>query len=613
MPVPVIGIDLGTTNSCVSMVIDGVPKVIPNKAGYKVMPSVVAIGSGGKKLIGHAAKRQAITNPKNTIFGAKRLIGRPYDSEAVKAFSIAAPFDIVCGEHGDPRIKMLDRAYTIPEIQSFVLSELKLVAEEFYGQPIQKAVITVPAYFKDAQRHATKDAGVIAGLDVIRIINEPTSAALAYGYGKNIEQRVVVFDFGGGTFDLSILEIRKGVYEVITSNGDTYLGGEDFDNAILDWLIDTFEEETGVNLREDPMAMQRLKEASETAKITLSSVHDTEINLPFISVKENKEALHLKRLLTRKEFEYMTTGLLDRCVEICGQALKDAGLTTSDIDAVLLVGGMTRMPKVQETVDQFFGQAPLKNINPDEVVAIGASIQGAMLVDQEGGKNRSILLDLTPHSLGVQITGGLYKEIIPKDSPIPISKSHIFTTERDYQEYVKISIIQGEDEQTGENSELGEFTLTDIRRAPRGETQIKVFFDVDADGTLTVTAKDLDTEKEQGITVSSYGYLSQREIAGMIEYNQEYMLEREQNEQALKVIYTMKNTLQDIEVMMPEIEKKLLNSSKPNKEDALRKIYALIDEVKNALNNTNADYEKLVKLQLQLDKVHDVIVKSGQD
>ncbi len=606
MTTNVIGIDLGTTNSCVATVIDGVPQVLPNKAGYKVMPSVVAITSAGKKLIGHPAKRQAITNPQNTVFAAKRLIGRSFDSSVVQSFKITAPFEITRGPANDPRVKLMDRTYSIPEIQALILSELKAIAEEFTDSQISKAVITVPAYFKETQRHATKDAGVIAGLDVIRVINEPTAAALAYGYGKNIDQRVVVYDLGGGTFDISILEIHGGMYEVMTSNGDTFLGGEDFDDRIMEWLLEEFMEETGIDLRKDSMAIQRLKEAAETAKMNLSTVTETEINLPFITTNSTGDPMHLKRMLTRRQYEEMTSDLVERTIEICSIALKDAGLATSDIDAVLLVGGMTRMPKVQEAVESFFGIQPLKSINPEEVVAIGAAIQGSMLLEQDSPK--SLLLDLTPHSLGIEISGGLYKEIIPKDSPIPISKSHIFTTEKDYQDSVHIVVLQGQDEKSGEQVLLGEFILKDIKKAPRGDVKIKVFFDMDADGTLTVSARDLDTNAEQSIVVSSYGYLSQKEVAGMIEYNREYLLEREQEDMLMRMVYNVKNVLAEIDKYMPTLEEMLSGSVSPKKEEARDRIQMLVGKAKEAIQND--DLDTLATLEAPLVKALDIIKRA---
>jgi len=602
----VIGIDLGTTNSCVAMVLDGVPKVIPTKAGYKVMPSVVAVTPGGKKLIGHTAKRQAVTNPANTVFAAKRLIGRSFDSPVVQSFAITSPFEIVRGPNNDPRVNLVDHTYSIPEMQALLLADMKAIAEEFTGEPVDKAVVTVPAYFKDSQRHATKDSGVIAGLDIIRIINEPTAAALAYGYGKNIDQRVAIYDLGGGTFDISILEIHNGMYEVLTSNGDTFLGGEDFDNRILEWLLEQFMNENGIDLREDSMAIQRLKEAAETAKISLSTVQDTEINLPFIAIDKNKEPLHLKKAINRHQLESMTADLIERTVDICLTALRDANLKPEDIDAVLMVGGQTRMPKVQAAVEDFYGRKPSKSINPDEVVALGAAIQGAMLVGEEA-QSQSLLLDLTPHSLGIEIVGGLYKEIIPKDSFIPISKSHTFTTEKDYQQQARIVVLQGEDPESQENVLLGEFVLSDLSKSLRGEGKIKVFFDLDADGTLTVSAKDMDSGSEQSITASSYGYLSQKEISGMIEFNREYLLEREEDEGKIKISKAVSELMHDLKTNLPVFEEKLESSSSPKKDEALKRITTLIQQAQDALENENSD--NLGQLVVPLEKASELMAR----
>ena len=420
----VIGIDLGTTNSCVAFIDDGVPKVIPNKSGYKITPSVVAITPSGKRLIGYAAKRQAITNPTNTVFAAKRYIGRSFESPIVQSAQISCPFEMVEGPNKDIRIKLQNKVYSIPEIQAMVLAEMRKVAEEHVGQTVDKAVITVPAYFKDPQRQSTKDAGTIAGLDVIRIINEPTAAALAYGYGKITNKKIAIYDLGGGTFDISILEINDGVYEVLTSNGDTFLGGEDFDSRIMEWLLDEFYQEHGIDLRDDKMAIQRLKDAAENAKISLSSVNDTEINLPFIATSSQQQPLHLQKSLSREDLEEMVEDLIERTIDICSKAVRDSQLRREEIDSVLLVGGQTRMPLVQDAVTEFFQNAPQKSLNPDEAVALGAAIQGNMLVESKS--QSMLLLDLTPHSLGIAITGGYFKEIISKDSPIPISKSHIF-------------------------------------------------------------------------------------------------------------------------------------------------------------------------------------------
>ena len=602
----VIGIDLGTTNSCVAIVEDGTPVVIPNKAGYKITPSVIAITASGKRLIGHAAKRQAITNPTNTVFSAKRFIGRQFDSPTVQSALISSPFELVEGPHKDVRIKLHSKVYSIPEVQAMLLTEMRKIAEDHTGETVEKAVITVPAYFRDPQRQATKDAGLIAGLDVIRIINEPTSAALVYGYGKHVQnKKIAVYDLGGGTFDISILEINEGVYEVITSNGDTFLGGEDFDSRIMEWLLDEFYQEHGLDLRDDKMAIQRLKDAAETAKISLSTVLETEINLPFIATDGNQQPLHLQKKLTRDDLEEMVEDLVERTVDICTRALRDAQLRVEDVDSVLLVGGQTRMPMVQKSVAAFFQTSPLKNINPDKAVALGAAIQGNMLVESKG--QNMLLLDLTPHALGIRITGGYFKEIISKDSPIPISKSHVFTTEADYQEAVRIVVVQGKGSESNDNVTLGEFTLTDIKRAQRGETRIKVFFELDADGTLKVSARDMDTGQQQSITVSAYSYLTETEIQGMIEDHREYALEQEYDEMLGQVRSNVQSTVYYIDMVLPALEPHFKQSNESMV--ALKKIQSVVENAKAALENN--DLEKLVKLQEYLKTTKEILQKAA--
>jgi len=465
----VIGIDLGTFNSCVAVVENGTPVVIANRGGYKVTPSMVAVTEGGKRLVGHIAKRQAVTNAENTVFAAKRLIGRKWDTPQVKNAIQTCPFHIVEGPHGDCRIKMRDKVYSIPEVSAMVLQEMKMVAEDYLGEEVNKAVVTVPAYFNDNQRQATKDAGAISGLDVIRIINEPTSAALAYGFGKNIDRTVAVFDLGGGTFDISILEIASsGVFKVLSTAGDTFLGGEDFDQRVIDWLVEGFQHEHGIDLRQDRMALQRLKDAAEKAKCELSAVTETEVNLPFIISSARNEALHLQRLLTRATLEELTADLIDRTVQICELTLGEAGLDKDELEDIILVGGMTRMPKVQERVTKFFQRDPCKGVHPDEVVGLGASIQGAALVD-DSPEMDMVLLDVTPHTLGIMVIGGYFEELIPQNTTVPTSRSKPFTTVRDNQTAVKILVLQGESRRAEENELLGEFILTGLRRAGRGD------------------------------------------------------------------------------------------------------------------------------------------------
>src|SRR5690606_19263348 len=416
----VIGIDLGTTNSCVSVLEGDTPTVIPNRGGYKTTPSIVAVTEAGKRLVGHIAKRQAITNAENTVYAAKRLIGRKWNSPQVKSALMTSSYGIVEGPHNDVRIKLRDRSYSVPEISSMVLQEMKIIAQHYLGEPVEKAVITVPAYFNDNQRQATKDAGTIAGLDVIRIINEPTAASLAYGYGRDFDRTVAVYDLGGGTFDISILEIAsQGVFKVISTTGDTFLGGEDFDARIIDWLVSTFQEEHGVDLRQDRMALQRLRDAAEKAKCELSGVSETEVNLPFIISTGHNEALHLQRSLSRSTLESLTQDLVERTIDICRQALEDARLDVSDIEDVILVGGMTRMPAIQSAVAEFFGREPNKGVHPDEVVALGAGIQGAAIVED---RHEMILLDVTPHALGIMTFGSHFEELIPQNTTVPTSR-----------------------------------------------------------------------------------------------------------------------------------------------------------------------------------------------
>ncbi len=597
----VIGIDLGTTNTCVAHIEDGVPIVTPNKSGYKITPSVVAITPSGKRLIGHAAKRQAITNPTNTVFAAKRFIGRPFNSPQVQSALISCPFQLVEGEHGDVRVKLNEKVYSAQEIQSMILGEMKAIAEEYMGEAVDKAVITVPAYFKDPQRQSTRDAGRIAGLDVIRILNEPTAAALAYGLKAEGNKKIAVYDLGGGTFDISILEISEDVYEVITSNGDTFLGGEDFDSRIMEWLLDEFFQEYGIDLREDKMAIQRLKDAAETAKISLSSSSETEINLPFITTDGNQQPLHLQKDLSRDELEEMVEDLVERTIDICTKALQDGSLHVDAIDDIVLIGGQTRMPMVQNAVSDFFGKMPSKNINPDEAVALGAAIQGEMLT-REGG-DKSLLLDLTPHPLGIAITGGYFKEIIAKDTPIPVSKSHIFTTETDYQESVRIIAQQGQGEDIEDKIILGEFILDDIKRAQRGETRIKIFFDLDADGTLKVSARDMDTGEQQAITVSAYNYLTDNEIQDMIDDNREYALEQEYDNMVSKVQENVSSILNYIQNTLPALEQHFKGNEK--NEAALKNIKQILAKANDALEKK--DVEKLVELETFLLKTQSLI------
>ncbi|GAB4345553.1 MAG: molecular chaperone DnaK [Desulfobulbaceae bacterium] len=507
----IIGIDLGTTNSCVAVMEGGDPKVIANVEGNRTTPSIVAFTDSGERLVGQVAKRQAVTNPTRTLFAIKRLIGRKFSDPEVKKSIEVSPFKIVEGPGGDAVVEVDGKQYSAAEISAMILGKMKQTAEEYLGETVTDAVITVPAYFNDAQRQATKDAGKIAGLNVQRIINEPTAAALAYGLDKKGEEKIAVFDLGGGTFDISILEIGDGVFEVKSTNGDTFLGGEDFDMRIVNWLADEFKREQGIDLRDDKMALQRLKEESEKAKKELSTAMETDINLPFITADASGPK-HLNMKLSRAKLESLVEDLIDKTEDPCRIALKDAGLTPDDIDEVILVGGMTRMPKVQEKVKQIFGKDPHKGVNPDEVVAIGAAIQGGVL---KGDVKDVLLLDVTPLSLGIETLGGVFTKLIEKNTTVPTKKSQIFSTAADNQPAVSIHVLQGEREMAADNKTIGRFELTDIPPAPRGVPQIEVTFDLDANGILHVSAKDLGTGKEQSIRITASSGLSEEEIERM--------------------------------------------------------------------------------------------------
>jgi len=507
----VIGIDLGTTNSCVAVMEGGEPVVIANAEGSRTTPSMVAFTEGGERLVGQQAKRQAVTNPENTLFAIKRLIGRKFDSEAVKKDIKIVPFKIIKADNGDAWIESRGKTYGPPEISAMVLQKMKQTAEDYLGETVTDAVITVPAYFNDSQRQATKDAGKIAGLNVLRIINEPTAASLAYGLDKKKEEKVAVFDLGGGTFDVSILELGDGVFEVKSTNGDTFLGGEDFDQRIIDYVADEFKKEQGINLRSDKMALQRLKETAEKAKCELSSSMETEINLPFITADQSGPK-HLLIKLTRAKLESLCSDLLDNLVGPCKMALKDAGLSAADVDEVILVGGMTRMPSVQKKVQEIFGKTPNKGVNPDEVVAIGAAIQAGVL---KGEVKDVLLLDVTPLSLGIETLGGVMTKLIEKNTTIPCRKSQTFSTAADNQPAVSVHVLQGEREMATDNKTIGRFELVGIPPAPRGVPQIDVTFDIDANGILHVSAKDLGTGKEQSIKITASSGLSEEEIERM--------------------------------------------------------------------------------------------------
>jgi molecular chaperone DnaK len=508
----IIGIDLGTTNSCVSIMDGGDTVVIPNPEGSRTTPSVVAFTDDGDRLVGQIAKRQAVTNPDNTLYAIKRLIGRRYDDPEVDKARKTAPYKIIEAENGDAWVEAVGQGYAPPQVSAMVLESIKKIAEDYLGESVDRAVITVPAYFNDSQRQATKDAGRIAGLEVLRIINEPTAAALAYGTDSGSEGRVVVFDLGGGTFDVSILEMADGVFEVKSTHGDTFLGGEDFDQRLIDHCLDQFQNETGVDLRQDSMALQRLKEAAEKAKHELSSALETTINLPFITVDESGPR-HLRVDLTRGQYEGMVSDLMKRLAGPCERALEDAGYKKSDVDEILLVGGMTRMPKVRQTVTEIFGKPPNTSVNPDEVVAVGAAIQGSVL---SGDTKDILLLDVTPLSLGIETAGGVFHRLIPRNTTIPCKKKEVFTTALDNQPMVNVHVGQGEREMIDDNKSLIRFELTGLPPAPRGMPQIEVTFELDANGILNVTAKDLGTGRKQAVRVTSSSGLNEEMIKQMV-------------------------------------------------------------------------------------------------
>ena len=600
----VIGIDLGTTNSCVATVEGGVPKVIANKGGYKTTPSMVAITESGRRLVGHIAKRQAITNAANTVYAAKRLIGRKWSHPAVQQARQVLPYKLVEGDTGDVRIELRAKAHSISEISAVVLAEMKKVAEEYFGGPVEKAVVTIPAYFNDGQRQATKDAGKIAGLDVIRIINEPTAAALAYGYKKNIKKRVAVFDLGGGTFDISVLDIQDGVFEVLATAGDTYLGGEDFDQRIVEWLVFGFAKEHRLDLRTDVMALQRLRDAAEQAKMQLSVTPSAEINLPFIMspspTSGKSDALHLQRTLSREKLEDMTADLVERTVEICDRMLKEARIQKEEIEEVVLVGGQTRMPKVQQAVKDYFGIDPAKSVHPDEVVALGAAVQAAALIGaQEQGKQPDLLLlDVTPHHLGIMIAGGYFNTLIPANSTVPTSAMHTFTTVRDAQTAVKIVVLQGDSEVANQNELLGEFLLTGLPSKPRGEIEIEVKFDISPDGIVSVSAKDKSTGQEQSIQVTATNRLSEDEMKRILSANEEFAV----SEKNTELFSTLKNDVErhirEVDRLLPAVKDFITASDFGD--DALKKVEAVKDRAKRAIQRQ--DLESLKGVQEPLDR-----------
>ncbi len=583
---PVIGIDLGTTNSVVATVRDGVPRVIPSRGGQLLTPSIVAVAKNGKKLVGALAKRQAITNAESTVFAAKRLIGRRWGSREVEDARGFLPYPLVPGPEGnDVRVQLAGRTVSMPELSAMVLAELKADAEAWFGRPVQKAVVTVPAYFNDGQRQATKDAGKIAGLEVLRIINEPTSAALAYGFGKHVEKKVVVFDLGGGTFDVSILDIGRSVYDVVAVGGDTYLGGEDFDRRVMDWLTFSFAKENGgVDLRQDKMALQRLKDASEKAKCELSSAPSASIHLPFlVAGGSGKGALHLDKQLGREKLEELTKDLVERCIQVAERTLKDAGVRPSHVGEVILVGGMSRMPRVQKAVKDFFGREPCRGVHPEEVVALGAAIQAHALAAPGARGHEVLLLDVTPQNLGLMVVGGYFQTVIPKNTTVPTSQTHVFTTVQDNQASVRIAVLQGESERAIDNELLGEFILDGIRPARRGEVTIEVTFEISADGIVGVSARDVDTGQQQSITVTATSGLTEDELRRILDEQLDDRLERkalagefEQRRERARA------AVDEIEALLPAVHE-ALERTRFGK-DAVQKAEGVLSRVRAALD-----------------------------
>ncbi|MDB9746789.1 molecular chaperone DnaK [Candidatus Pelagibacter sp.] len=570
----IIGIDLGTTNSCVSIMEGSQPKVLENAEGARTTPSVVAFTDDGEKLVGQPAKRQAVTNPENTIFAVKRLIGRNFEDATVKKDIAAAPFKIVNSEKGDAWIEAKGEKYSPSQISAFILIKMKETAEKYLGQEVTKAVITVPAYFNDAQRQATKDAGKIAGLEVLRIINEPTAASLAYGLDKKKEnKKIAVYDLGGGTFDVSILELGDGVFEVKSTNGDTFLGGEDFDNTIVDYLVGEFKKDSGIDLRSDKLALQRLKEAAEKAKIELSSTEQTDINLPFITADKTGPK-HINLKMTRAKLEALVEDLIARTLPPCKIALKDSGIAANEIDEIVMVGGMTRMPKVLSEVKSFFGKDPNKSVNPDEVVAMGAAIQAGVL---QGDVKDVLLLDVTPLSLGIETLGGVSTKLIEKNTTIPTKKSQVFSTAEDSQPAVSIRVLQGEREMATDNKMLGNFELVGIAPAPRGVPQIEVTFDIDANGIVSVSAKDKGTGKEQKIQIQASGGLSDEEIAKMVKDAEANKTEDKKKResvdlrnQADSLIHSTEKNLKEHGAKISDAEKKAIEDASSSLKEALK-------------------------------------------
>jgi molecular chaperone DnaK len=577
---PVIGIDLGTTNSVVAWMQDGTPTVIRNRGSSNLTPSVVALSKTGKMLVGQIAKRQAITNPGDTVYAAKRLIGRKFSSAQAQDAIKVLPYTVQPGDHDDIRIQMGEKQYAVPEVSAMVLKELKADAEAFFGGPVRKAVITVPAYFNDGQRQATKDAGRIAGLEVLRIINEPTAAALAYGFGKSVNGKIAVFDLGGGTFDVSVLDVSNGVFDVIATGGDTYLGGEDFDNRVIEWLVFDFAKENGVDLRKDRMALQRLKDASEKAKIELSGSKEAQINLPFISSPAGGgAALHLQRTLSREKLEELCGDLVAKTISICEQVLVEAKVKPTDLKEMILVGGMTRMPKVVEAVKQFFRRDPCKGVHPDEVVALGAAVQADALTSSD---SEVVLLDVTPQSLGVAVAGGYVRKLIPKNTTVPTAVTEVFNTSKEDQTTVKIMVLQGEAEVAHQNELLGEFILTGLRSARRGEVEIDVTFEINSEGIVSVSAKDRETGLQQSIQVTASGGLTEEELKRILDEQADMLLEARAGEELTAKKSELKGLMKEVETLIPELDKATQGSEFGK--DAIAKAKSALDGARKAFD-----------------------------